>query len=437
MRKQWFKLTSVLLALAVLFAGCSSSAPSETQSSGGNEGASSSNAGRGSSSGVIDLDFWVPFSGSDGEFMQDMVTAFNQSQDEIRVQFMNNNWDNYYPKLNTSLVSGAAPDVAVAHTSQLANLIPTGKIEPLGELASEAGLDWSEFGDNQINAVMSDGEYYAVPLDTHALIMYYNKTYLDEAGLLNADGSIKMGEGAEGFTEMLRTLKQTLPSDVVPLSIGSNNILTYWIWYALVHQQGGTYIADGQPTIHTPESVTAMELIRLWIDEGLTQSDVGDQHYDIFKTQKAAITFTGVWATGNFESDPDLDFAAVPFPQLYDKPVTWGDSHTIIVPVQDDREKQVAAVKFADWLTDNGAMWAKAGHVPVKPAVFETEEFQSMPYRADYAGVMANVQYMPSTPKLGGLNDITLEYLVEINYGADIEESLRKAQEDAEAFMNQ
>lgn len=440
MQKIFYRMSAILLALVIVLAGCSSSNTNNSVNNSNGSNESANNGGGGDASGqtsVIELDYWVPFAGSDGEFMEAMVAAFNDSQDEIKVNFMNNDWENYYPKLNTSLVGNAAPDVAVAHTSQLANLIPTGQLEAIDELAADAGLDWSEFGANQVNAVTSDGSYYAIPLDTHALIMYYNKSYLDAAGLLNADGSIAMDQSAEGFTDMLRTLKASLPNDVIPISLGTNNILSYWIWYALVHQQGGTYMDGDMPTIDTPEGKVAAELIKSWIDEGLTQSDVGDQHYDIFKSQKAALTFTGVWATGNFETEETLDFAAVPFPQLYSQPATWGDSHTIIVPRQADREKQVAAVKFADWLTTNGAMWATAGHVPVKPAVFETEEFKALPYRADYADVMEIVQYMPFTPKLGGLNDNVLESLVEINYGIkSIEEGLSEAQANAERLMN-
>jgi len=420
----------VIMIFSLVLAGCSSANNSKPQ----NENASGSGNSQGK---VIELKYWVPFSGSDGEYMESMVKAFNESQSEIKVEFMNNNWDNYYPKLLASLVSNAAPDVAVAHVSQLANLVPTGKLEPLNALATDAGLDWSTFASNQEQSVVRDGDHIAVPLDTHAVVMYYNKKYLSEAGLLNEDGTIKLEPGAEGFTNMLLKLKETLPADVSPLIIGSNNIFTYWIWYALVQQQGGTYFADGVPTIDTPEGKAAMELIKSWIDQGLAPADIGDNSYDIFKTSKAAVTFTGVWSTGNFETEASLEFAAAPFPQLYSQPAAWGDSHTLIVPKQDNREKQVAAVKFANWLADNGHMWAKAGHVPVKPSVLESEEYKALPYRADYAAVMDIVKYMPDSQQLGAVNDAVLESLVEVNYGLKpVEDALKEAQDKANKLVS-
>ncbi|MEH7387702.1 ABC transporter substrate-binding protein [Bacillus sp. JJ1521] len=421
--KMFKKLLVICIVLMVILAGCSSG--------------SSNGDKQTESKGVTELTYWVPFSGSDGEFMEAMVKKFNESQEKVKVQFMNNKSENYYTKLKTALVSNSAPDVAVAHVSRFSELLPTGKVEVLDELASEAGLDWSTYGEKQVEAVIRDGKHYAVPLDSHAVIMYYNKKYLGDAGLLNEDGTIKMDPGAEGFTEMLTTLKAKLPSDVSPMVIGSNNVFTFWIWYALVQQQGGTYFKDGKPTIDTPESKKAMELMQTWLNEDLIPADIGVNSYDIFKTEKAAITFTGVWATGNFESNESLDFAAVSFPQLFNQPAAWGDSHTLIVPKQDNKEKQIAAVKFADWLAENGAMWAKAGHVPAKPSVQETKEYKALEFRSDYADVMKIVNYMPDSPVLTSVNEAVQKSLVEINYGnLTIEEGLKQAQEKAEKLVN-
>lgn len=414
----------VFILTLVVAAGCSS-------------GDNNSDGDKSSKNGVTKISFWTPLSGTDGEFMTEMVKEFNNSQDEIQVEVMNNVWDDYYTKLKTSLVSNSAPDVGIAHVSRLGELIPTGKLQSIDELAKDAGIDWSTFGENQVESVTADGKKYAVPLDTHAVIMYYNNKYLGDAGLLNEDGSLKMEPGAEGFTELLRTLKKELPDGVHPMVIGSNNVFTFWIWDALIAQQGSSYITDGKATVYTPEAKKAMELLKTWLDEGLMPVDIGDNSYDIFKEQKAAITFTGVWATGNFEKSSTLDFSAVNFPQLYEQPAAWGDSHTLVIPVQENEEKQLAATKFANWVTENSVKWAKAGHVPAKTTVVESEEFKSMDYRPQYADVMKSVVYMPYSDKLTAINDAILESLVEINYGqVTIEKGLEDAQSKVEDLLN-
>lgn len=432
-KRVFSKLLLVTMMVSIVLAGCSSNNSNSGNSQQNNGSASNSNAAK----ETVELKYWVPFSGSDGEYMEAMVKAFNESQNEVKVEFMNNNWDNYYPKLLSSLMTKSAPDVAVAHVSELPNLINTEQLELLDGLATEAGLDWSTYGANQVNSVSYESDHIAVPLDTHAVVMYYNKKYLGDAGLLNEDGTIKIEQSAEGFTNMLVQLKETLPADVSPLIIGSNNIFTYWIWYALVYQLGGQIFTDGVPTIDTPEGKQAMELIKSWIDQGLALPDIGDNSYDIFKSSGAAITFTGVWATGNFETEESLEFGAASFPTLFSQDAAWGDSHTLIVPKQDNKEKQIAAVKFADWLAENGHMWAKAGHVPVKPAVLESQQYLDLPYRSQYASVMDIVAYAPSSPQLGAVKDAILESLVEVNYGLkSVEEALSAAQSKADELVS-
>lgn len=440
MGKKLNTLFILSLIFSLLLVACSSGNNGNNTSK--NESVSNSSSQSNSNTNTaknekVELNYWVPFSGSDGEYMEAMVKAFNESQDDITVQFMNNNWDNYYPKLLSALTTNTAPDIAAAHVSELPNLINTGKLDKIDALATEAGLDWSTFGENQVNSVVYDNDHIAIPLDTHAVVMFYNTKYLNEAGLLNADGTLKYEQSAEGFTAMLQQLKQTLPADVTPLIIGSNNIFTYWIWYALVAQQGGAIMdTNGNITVDTPEGKKAMALIESWIDQGLALPDIGDNSYDIFKNSQAAITFSGVWATGNFETEPSLEFAASSFPTLFNKPAAWGDSHTLIVPQQDNQAKKVAAVKFADWLTSNGHMWAKAGHVPVKPAVLASKDYLDLAYRSGYADVMNIVQYAPASPKLGAVKDAILESLVEVNYGIkSVDEALAAAQSKAEDLV--
>lgn len=152
----------------------------------------------------------------------------------------------------------------------------------------------------------------------------------------------------------------------------------------------------------------------------------------IFAAGKGAISFNGVWSTGTFEKNKDtLDFAAIPFPQLFDKPAAWGDSHTLVIPVQKnkDEKKAAAAVKFANWLADNGTMWAKAGHVPSKTAAAESQEFKSLPYRSDYAEVANVVTFLPNSDKVGPIKEILVPHFDKLMTGqATVDQVLADAE---------
>ena len=55
-----------------------------------------------------------------------------------------------------------------------------GVVQPITSYLDELGIDLSQhYSQASIDAVTFDGEVYAVPLDTHAEIMYFNKGILE------------------------------------------------------------------------------------------------------------------------------------------------------------------------------------------------------------------------------------------------------------------
>lgn len=425
--KKFLGLLLTLLLTLTLF-GCSSS-NSESSTTDTTDTSDTSD-------GVVELNYWVPFSGGDGEFMENLVKEFNSTHEDIQVKMLNVEWENYYTKLRTSLIAKSGPDVAISHASKLAELVPTGMVEPIATVADEAGIDLTTYTDNQVSAVTIEDIVFAVPLDTHALIMYYNLDYLEEAGLLDKDGNIIMEPGVEGFLSMLETLKDKLPEGVFPFASNTDNVYPFWIWYALNSQNGGQYIADGKAVFNNETGKEALQVLVDMVEKGLWPKNVTNG-YDLFKSGRSAINFAGVWATGNYEKDQEFRFGAVPFPKLFGKDATWGDSHTLILPVQDNRERQIAAAKFSDWLAENGAQWAVAGHVPTKQIVLDSEEFQSLNYRPDYAEVTQYVDYMPRSEKLWPANDIIINTLtLVLNGSITVEEFLDKVEADINNLLS-
>jgi multiple sugar transport system substrate-binding protein len=425
--KKKFSWFMVLLLLAItVVSGCSSS-NSNSESKSENESGSTS---------VVNLKYWVPFSGGDGEFMEELVNEFNSTHEDIQVEMLNIEWDNYYTKLRTSLISKSGPDVAIAHASKLAELVPTGMVEPIDTVAGEAGIDWATYTDNQVSAVTIDDKRYAVPLDTHALIMYYNKDYLGDAGLLDENENIVMDPGVDGFVSMLETLQGKLPEGVFPFASNTDNVYPFWTWYALNSQNGGSYIEDGKAAFNNEAGKQALQVLVDMVDKGVWPKNVTNG-YDLFKSGKSAVNFAGVWATGNYEKNEELNFGAVPFPTLFGEASAWGDSHTLILPVQDNTEKQVAAARFSDWLAENGAKWAVAGHVPSKQSVLDSEEYQSLEYRPGYAEVTQYVDYMPRSEKLWSANDIMIDnFTMLLNGKMTVEEALKKAENDVNNLLS-
>ncbi|WKA60342.1 ABC transporter substrate-binding protein [Planococcus shenhongbingii] len=406
--------TLMLLSLLFLVAGCSSDAGSGSTSGG--------------ESNTTKLTFWAPFSGGDADFMKAMVDDFNEQHEDIEVDYLTVTFDEYYTKLRTSVTSNQAPDIAIAHSSRIAELQSANLIESLDSPASKANLDWSTYNENVVNSAMVDNQHYGVPLDTHAEIMFVNKMLLDKAGVLNEEGLPVLGEGAEGFTEFLTQIKKSSGKEIFPLSSTSAGNQPRWIWWSLYSQLGGELLnEDGtKAAFNNEKGLQALEYMGGLIDQGLWPKNIQDGG-ELFLANRAGAHFNGVWMTGAIEQNEALDFVALPFPQLFDEPATWGDSHTFALPVNEKQteEEKVAALKFADWIAEHAITWAEAGHIPSKTAVIESKEFQALPYRKDYAEIIDYVSFMPPSKDMTAINDLLGDQLsVFTNGGTSAQETL-------------
>lgn len=423
MKKSYGLSVTALLSVSLMLSACggnnnnggnaspadsaaSSSAAATSSAPASESAAPSDNGGSGEK---VNLSFWTLFDGGDGANMQALVDEFNKTHPDIQVKNTKLVWGEYYTKLITAVGNGTGPDVGISHTSRLPDLIDQGVVTSYDDVAKDAGVDWSTFNQNLLNATVVDGEHYAVPIDTHPFIMYYNKKLLKDAGLLGEDGKPVLEQSADGFIKFLDTLKAKLPAKTTPFALSNSNDDPYRLWWALYSQLGGNdVVADDLKTaaVDADKGAKAADYIQKLYTNGYIKKNDPD-FYKNFQSGTAAIMMTGVWATGTWESTKGLEFGAMPIPKIFDQPATWGDSHTIILPTTkaNDPAKRKAAAVFANWVADNGQIWAKAGHIPSKPSVLEKEEFKALPYRSDYASVADTVKFSKPSTKVWQIRD--------------------------------
>ncbi|MET3942332.1 multiple sugar transport system substrate-binding protein [Paenibacillus sp. PvP094] len=396
---------TLLLSVSMVLSACS-----------GNSGGADGDA---ASQGKVSLSFWTLFDGGDGANMQALVDEFNKTHPDIEVKNTKLAWGEYYTKLVTAVGNGNGPDIGISHSSRLPDLIDQGVVTELDTPATDAGVDWNSYNQNLLSAVTVDDQHYAVPIDTHAFIMFYNKKLLKEAGLLGEDGKPVLEQSADGFVSFLKTLKEKLPAKVTPFALSNNNDDPFRLWWSLYSQLGGNDVISDDlksAAIDKEKGIQAADYIQKLYTEGYIKKNDPD-FYKNFQSGTAAITMTGVWTTGTWESTKDFEFGAMPIPKFYDQEATWGDSHTIILPLTQDEDeaKRKAAMIFADWVADNGQVWAKAGHIPSKPSVLEKQEFKDMPYRSDYSEVASVVKFSKKSTKTAQIREeVAFKFLNEV-----------------------
>ncbi|MDX3005383.1 extracellular solute-binding protein [Kribbella solani] len=161
----------------------------------------------GASRSATDLSYWHLMTGSDGAVMAGLVDAVNAANLGFRATQTVLAWGPpYYTKLAMASAGGRAPDVAIMHASRIAGYAPGGLLEPWDlDLLAEVGVHESDFPARVWEKCQYDGKPYAIALDTHPFVLYYNTEHARKAGVTDALRTMK---SPEEFTEVATKLQQ-------------------------------------------------------------------------------------------------------------------------------------------------------------------------------------------------------------------------------------
>lgn len=363
------------------------------------------------------LVFWSLFSGGDGEFMDKIISDYNAGGPTKEVQSIMLVWGDYYTKLQTAVAAGKGPDVGVSHASKLPELVEQGVVEPIDSYLEELDIDLSTmYGENSLDSVTFDGEVYALPLDTHAEILYYNKDILEKAGVtLNDEGGLDI-KSKDDFFAILDKCKKVIGDGESVISLTNNGDDPYRVWWATYFQMGGTPLVNDEGTEVTMDkdiAVKAAEFVKSLYDNGYIAEGI-DDHQKFFQSGKAAFYIGGTWGTGALEQTEGLNFAAQPWPQLFENDSCWADSHTLILPVNPERteEETKAAVEFMVGASkDGGVTWAGSGQIPANKEVLESQEYKDMPYRSGYKAALDTAVLPSKNPHFYAMKSGMIESL--------------------------
>ena len=356
--------------------------------------------------------WWDFLGGGDGVRMKQLIEDFNAAhQGEIAIDATTLEWGvPFYTKVQTSVAVGEAPDIMTYHASRIPLAVDQNLLSEITpEDWATMGLGQGDYAEATWDAVNVDGKQYAVPLDTHPIVLYYNKDLLAAAGRLNDDGTPMGMDSREGFTETLQALKDS--GVTFPLgSVTADGNFMFRTIYSLVGQQDGELMTDGEFLAgdNAEKLTNALGVLAEWTEAGL-QSTYTDYPATValFTSGEAAMMINGVWEVPtmvDLEKDGKLfSWGAVEFPVIFDHASTYADSHAFAIPTGNDMtpEKRAAVLEVMGWISKNSLFWATAGHIPAYGPVTQSDEYSKMEPNATYSGLTSNMIFDPKTPLAG------------------------------------
>ncbi|HEY0238512.1 MAG TPA: extracellular solute-binding protein [Friedmanniella sp.] len=346
--------------------------------------------------------YWNLFGGGDGARMQAMQQTYQAAHGVASLQAATFAWGNpYYTKVSLATLGDAPPDVAVAHLTRQSNLALAGLLtEVTDEVLDAGGLKSSDFDQKVWSALLVDGKRYAIPIDTHPFVLYYNVDVCQKAGLLDADGALKPIVGTDGWEAALTAAKKVTGAYGASVATVGDNA-TSWRWFQALYsqQQGATpWLSDGGRQVSYNEDLTikTLEYIQSLTKSGLMPANTdypGSQ--TLMFTGQSAFYLQGEWEITTAEAVAGLKFGMTPVPTLFDHPATQGDSHTFVLPRNDRRtpEQLTRAMGFVKSLLDQSLTWAKGGHIPAYLPTLNSPEYAALKPQSNYAAAASSVAY--------------------------------------------
>lgn len=352
----------------------------------------------------VKISFWNLWDGPDGAYAQEMIEKFN-SETGIEVEMSVYSSSQYYTKLKTAALANSGPDVAVSHVSgYIPEFKNDGIIMSLTQACKDYGVEinFDDYVSDVASAAKVDGEQYALPVDSIARLIYYNKSLLQGTPLLNADGKLALEPGFDNFKAFLDKVKEEVPDALAPMAFSPQAPQFVLNWLAFYSQKSTVPFFENNSV--TFDEATAAQVLSDYADiynNYCPPNLSGNAHLDLFNNGQIPILIDGTFNMSGCEKAIGSENLGVSyFPQWYDRPSVVSGSHSLMLMKKSDRADGVTkgALQFIKWFGDNDWMWAKSGALPANKTTYAQEEFTSLPGRMDLMLATTNSLPLPMLP---------------------------------------
>lgn len=326
------------------------------------------------------ITFWNGFTGSDKETLEALVQEYNETNDKnIKVEMNIMPWDSLYQKLATVLPVGEGPDILAMATERIGTYAEPGAIVPMDDIYSEGIVDEAAVPETLKENLKYNGQYYGVPMNFATLLLYYNKTIFEEAGL-DPEKAPETWDELEQYAQQIVDKTGKYGFDMAVKD-------TTPMWCIMLWGNGGDIIKDGKAVFNSPENV---ETITRWAEnirdkkfgpEVLTGGEIDK----LFESQKLAMYFCGPWATNGF-TNAGINYGVAQAPMGPKEQITQANA-TGMYMTSSSKNKEAVYDFFGWWNSkDTQVKWSLGtGFPPARTDIADDERMKENPYIAEFA----------------------------------------------------
>jgi len=403
--------------------------------------------------GVVEVSFWYAYGGTNRQVTEELIASFNASHPKIRVKgTYQGDYFEALAKVRVASRTSRGPAVTHVVSESLPALWEDGLVEPLdGYARGEGGATAVDLADF-IPALSQDGTFdylgkevplFALPFNRSTPIVFYNKKMLADAG-------VSPPQTWEELEAAARTL--TVREGDQTKVWGFELPISWWFWYALLHQADGRLLSEDGKTAMFGHAAgqEALGLLVRMVKQDKTMKNPPGRDYNAwevantdFLSGRVAMIWTSTAFLNYLTENAKFELGTAFLPGFKRKAVPTGGTFFVVMKGRPEAEKR-AGWEFVRWMTEpeQTKLWSqKTGYMPVRRSVVESAEMKA--FYVEHSNWRTTIDQLdhavrfPFSPKLLEIQRDLLQPNLEkpVVTDATVESVLGKAEADANALL--
>lgn len=286
-------------------------------------------------------------------------------------------------KALTAHKSGTPPTTAILLSTDMYTLIDEDAVVPFDGLATTS--DDQAWMKSFYPAFMANsqtgGKTWGIPFQRSTIVLYWNRELFKEAGL-------DPNKAPANWKEMLDYAQKLTKHDAAGnttqwgVQIPSSGF-PYWLFQGLT-TPNGVELMNSAGTETYFDKPDVIEALQYWVDLGRKYKvhpmgvvEWGTTPKDFFE-RKVAMIWTTTGNLTNVKNNAKFDFGVAMLPESKRRGSPTGGGNFYVFK-KAPREQQLAAAKFAKWMTqpERAAQWGiDTGYVAVRPDAWKTAKME-------------------------------------------------------------
>ncbi len=375
----------------------------------------------------------------ENQAMHDIVAAFNaaHANENIRAKITFFPDFQYTEKIAIAAAARDLPDALDLDGPLVARYVDADLLAPLDRWFRPAELD--DFLPTILEQGTIDGHLYALGAFESAVVLYYDRTLLSQAGVKPPPPG-----SAWTWSDFMSACKRLHAAGIEPVAMHMNESADEWYTYAfspLIWSGGGRLVSeDGRVVrgvLDAPANVQSLTAWQKVFRLGYAATDPVDP--DPFGSGRVAMDWTGHWMARSHVAKKGDRLGVMPLPRMGAKPVApcgswcWGIS-------SEAKDPELAA-RWIKWVTDvqHGIVpiVRANGAIPSRRSAFASfPEYEHPPYQLFREQLEQFARARPRTPFYATITQRFAAALRDIARGAPVAPRLHVAEEEIQSVID-